>query len=212
VDGYSHWVKESVIMDTNKEVTAVLDTSSKSTVIYLSYQENYISLPLIDLSLVTASDLLQEIDNQIAGSGRICISVQQWNPVNQIWDYYWFFNPPATAFTLDRNLAYKIVLDGNPTSPLPITISGYLASERTVALKSAWNYVGWISYQTPIWASDFATLVGSDFVKIGYWDGASWIDYRGSSDPDFELVPGGGYRLEVTNNPTFVYWEPKIDP
>ena len=205
---YAFWNKEDVTMDWNKEVVISVDFTLRTFDIQLlPFQDNYISLPLIDTTIVMASDLYSVIE----ANGIQLDYIKMYDPYAspQQWKMYW---DGATDFTLNRDYAYIVKTTGSSSGTF--TLTGYLPAERNVELKNLNNYIGWICYDTPIWASDLANLVGGDFIKVGYWDGAGW-QYYDPTDPvpyDFQLIGGKAYNVQVSADTYLNYAEYYLAP
>ena len=156
---------------------------------------SYISLPLVNDALLTASDLAVLV-------GLEFMEVSYWDATTQSTLTY-----PGTDFDLTPGAHYALTVSGTGAS---FTLTGYRAGVTEMGLTTGtWNDIGWIGLDN-IMASDFSVLVPG-FLSVAYYDGSGWISYDGIPAQDFVMEPGKGYRLFVSASGLLSYSEGELD-
>jgi len=171
----------------------------------------WISVPLVNSSLVMASDLASDIQSDPTFSGSVD-AIERWNSVAQSYEPY-IVGIPFTDFALEAGSAYRVSVTGG-SGPITYTMTGDVpdAALFTYTLReTAGSDFSWIMIPLDrghlVMASDLATDIETNssgtvtVVAIERWNAIaqSFEPYiPGLPFTDFTISIGYPYRISVT--------------
>lgn len=186
------------VSEGGKEVNLIFEVVAEQFIFNLKVGWNLISLPLIPSPAYTAESLADAI-------GNVCKFIVERD--GSVYNSYIVgFSGSDENFLIEPDFGYYVYV----TEDVNFTISGDEGGQRSVLLSEGWNLIGWTSLNNTYYASDFPALL-TNSSAFGYLvmrdinTGEYHAYIPDIPSTDFQILPGQGYFIYVTDDTTLVY-------